>query len=301
MKRQTSINYEERVQEYFALIQDKIQAFNSHVEGVLTAHEQDFMRAFKAHIYQVQKQMQQYKNFASIEQERKKRDKEINDLTAALDWHKQESQRFDELLTSAKVELASWKAKAQAAQSDNNFLQDQLKTAMRELNMWRERGDKAASTPITKLATPVIKAPREVPARTDQAQAIVGHLQRALSQERRKTRKLNALTSQTLEHRSDLEDIFLDCVTEVRKVVGRRSPQASFLTTTDKKHILELLVSNDKILALVYEHIFPYKKANLSFSAASSEHDSRMSTPSRPGRKLRPHSVVDGKLMLATR
>mmetsp|Transcript_25521 Transcript_25521/g.44485 ORF Transcript_25521/g.44485 Transcript_25521/m.44485 type:complete len:301 (+) Transcript_25521:556-1458(+) len=298
MKKQKTVNYEEKVQEYFAQIQDQIESFNVQVEGVLTAHEQDFMRAFKGHIYQVQKQMQQLKNYSTMEQERKKRDKELSELSAALEWYKNEAQRLDESLIVCKQDVAKWKAKAQTAETDIVHLQEQVKAVKRELAMWKQKAERPASVTQSQTVSPVFKLMRDAPVRVDKTHQIVQHYQRALSQERRKIRKLNALTSQTIEQRIDLQEIFHECVAEVQKLIRLKNPTSRYMTSLDKLQILEMFVTNEQVLAHIQETLFPHKRTDLSFNAASPEYDSMTVTPELPKRR-RPHSVVDGKLKLS--
>mmetsp|Transcript_20795 Transcript_20795/g.38638 ORF Transcript_20795/g.38638 Transcript_20795/m.38638 type:complete len:309 (+) Transcript_20795:384-1310(+) len=297
LKKQKSVNYEEQVVEYFTILQDKIENFNKQIEGVLTQHEEDFMNAFKAHMYEIQKQLQHFKDFKTLEQERKRRDKELTDMANALEWYKQEAHRLDEALMGCRQELLRWKAKSQAAEEDNKFMQEQLKTSKKEINFWRQRNEKPTMTPQTQATSPTFLRTVESPLKSDKTPDIVNHYQKALSQERRKLRQLNALTSQTLERRSDLEDVFLSCVTEVRKQVIRRSPnvRTDAFTATDKRRILELLISNDKVLTLVYEQLFPHRKPDFSFSAASPELEQTASTQDKPI-KGRPKSMAEVQL-----
>jgi uncharacterized phage infection (PIP) family protein YhgE len=271
MKRAKSVNYEELVQEYFQTLQDKIENFNSRVDRVLTLHEQDFMNAFKTHMTEIQKQLNQFKSFSTLEQERNKRDKEVQELRQSLEWFKHEAERLDEALIASKQETARWKAKSLAAEEDCKFMMEQLRTAKRENVVWKQRNDRPVKMQSAPITSPALKQIVETPQKADKTQGIVQHYQKTLTQERRKLRNLSALTSQALERRSELEGIFLDCVTEVRKAVNRRRPQsrATTFAVTDKKQILELLLNNDKVLTLVYEHLFPQRKPDFNFTAAS--------------------------------
>lgn len=296
LKKQKSVNYEDQVHEYFGILMDKIEHFNLQIEELISQQEQDFMTAFKSHMYEIQKQLEHFKNFGSAELERSRRDKELSDLSQSLEWYKQEAHRLDEALINCKKELTKWKARSQAADDDNKFMQNQLKTAKKEINFWRQRNDRPIMTPQTQATSPILNRTNEVPLKVDKTPDIVTHYQKALTQERRKIRQLNALTSHTLERRSELEEIFLNCVTEVRKAVNRRSPQTrqDALAATDKRKILELLVNNDKVLTLVYEQLFPHRKPDMSFTAASP--DSQALSPPEAQRRTRPKSLAEAQI-----
>ena len=73
--------------------------------------------------------------------------------------------------------------------------------------------------------------------------------------------------------RSDLENFFLECVETVRRqVMKRRAPQQretsavllgsglhdyTVFRAEDKQHILELLLTHEKLLVYLYQKIFP--------------------------------------------
>lgn len=72
--------------------------------------------------------------------------------------------------------------------------------------------------------------------------------------------------------RSDLENFFLECVETVRKQIIKRKPPTksthinfylnqikdySLFRTEDKIKILELLLSNEKLMMFIYQKIFP--------------------------------------------
>lgn len=76
--------------------------------------------------------------------------------------------------------------------------------------------------------------------------------------------------------RNELEDLFRKCVAEVKKDVSKRKRQSSRIeesemphpfelinvdqfTATDKRKVIDLLVSNEHVLLFLYEKLFPAK------------------------------------------
>ena len=98
-----------------------------------------------------------------------------------------------------------------------------------------------------------------------------------LKEEKKRILSVSVQKSSEYFEKSELEALFLDCVDEVRKEVIKRRTQNLFtqkfqkrspsparpdrnsLTSSDKKKILELLVSNEKVLILIFEKLFPHK------------------------------------------
>lgn len=124
----------------------------------------------------------------------------------------------------------------------------------------------------------------EVKAKIDERDNMIWDLRAKLDNERKsakwtKNDKLNRVIE-----RNELEDFFLECVDEVRKdIVKRKSTSAQLsvkknmkksasskaieaddddakldhYTATDKKKVIELLMSNENVLLFLYEKLFP--------------------------------------------
>ena len=115
----------------------------------------------------------------------------------------------------------------------------------------------------------------------------VKQLKTQLDQEHKQLRQMRAEKVNFLSQRNELEEFFLQCIEEVRKeIVKRRSissayktmkrstsqssmrkqqqqsnqvpnPKLEQYTSTDKKKVIELLMSNENVLLFLYEKLFP--------------------------------------------
>ena len=101
--------------------------------------------------------------------------------------------------------------------------------------------------------------------------------QNNLNSEKKKFLNVSLQKTSAFFEKSEMETIFLECIEEVRKeVIKRRAvinvgqkytkrassshkAERSTLSPTDKQKILELLVSNEKVLLLIYEKLFPHR------------------------------------------
>lgn len=105
----------------------------------------------------------------------------------------------------------------------------------------------------------------------------MGRLKTEIKEEKKRILSTSVQHSSNYFEKSELEVLFLSCVDEVRKEVIKRRTQNLFaqkyskrspspgrldrnaLTSADKRKVLELLVSNEKVLILIFEKLFPHK------------------------------------------
>lgn len=99
-----------------------------------------------------------------------------------------------------------------------------------------------------------------------------------LTQERKQRKDLVTEQTNYYARRNQLEELFLECVEEVRRDISRRKassiglhgdltatlkkPGKEHFTATDKRKVLDLLLSNENVLLFLYEKLFPRPIAN---------------------------------------
>lgn len=147
------------------------------------------------------------------------------------------------------------------AKKDNKLLQDKLNTDQSVGSVSEAKSLERAS---------VVPCEPEQPTGLvhQQSEAIL-NLQRQLKAERRSLKQLKSSKSNYFIERGELEDFFLECIENVRKEVIRRRLKATQkacevslqqFTETDQRRVLELLVSDERLLLLVHDRIFPSTK-----------------------------------------
>jgi len=145
----------------------------------------------------------------------------------------------------------------------------------------------------------------------------IRHLKNQIDQEKKNARSLRADKVNFMMQRNELEEFFLQCIEEVRKdIVKRKSlnqatqkknmlwsasrgslakestddelPNAKLehFTATDKRKVIELLMSNENVLLFLYEKLFP--ATNLSSQSTA---QSRMHTNTAGGLSQGPMSA----------
>ena len=114
----------------------------------------------------------------------------------------------------------------------------------------------------------------------------INNLKDKLKQQKMKTVEANANKVKYLSNKNDLENFFLNCIEEVKKDItkrkekldkfphkklkrsttqnlgkkrGGKAPKYEQFTKTDKKNVIEMLITNEQVLLFLYEHLFPYE------------------------------------------
>ena len=103
------------------------------------------------------------------------------------------------------------------------------------------------------------------------------HYQRIITNERKKMQNLSVMQSSVFLEKSELENLFLDCVEEVKKDISHRRAKSlrlqkfplkekstpkkkeEIFSSGDKRKIMELLISNEQVLIMLYEKLFPFR------------------------------------------
>eukprot|EP01000_Liburna_glaciale_P006576 NODE_803_length_784_cov_1202.927891_g541_i0.p1 GENE.NODE_803_length_784_cov_1202.927891_g541_i0~~NODE_803_length_784_cov_1202.927891_g541_i0.p1 ORF type:complete len:234 (+),score=54.51 NODE_803_length_784_cov_1202.927891_g541_i0:26-703(+) len=117
----------------------------------------------------------------------------------------------------------------------------------------------------------------------------INQIKRSLEQERKGLKQARTQHMQLLAERTELEIFLRQCIDDVRKEITRNSkilrarPASAnkremdsaldHYTASDRKRILEILMSKDRVLSLLYEKAFPYKHDPLARDREAEELD----------------------------
>ncbi|CAG9316631.1 unnamed protein product [Blepharisma stoltei] len=120
----------------------------------------------------------------------------------------------------------------------------------------------------------------------------IKHYKNTIDNEKKKFKSAAAQQSSIYLEKVDSESLFLECVEEVRKEVQRRKAKSmsqqkygrrtksserktrqDAFTPGDKRKILELLISNEQVLIMLYERLFPHRASQFSASPKIEKED----------------------------
>lgn len=154
-----------------------VDTLNDQISGVLAKQEKEFLRAYRAHMYTVQRELQSLRAKADEAALQMQRDERMKALIAERDWYRSESLRLDQFSTSLKGELDYLRDKIYAIEEDRNWLDKEVKLARRKVMQLERanaglrgemvaqldgdeldasvRGSSRASSPVRPAPTPV--------------------------------------------------------------------------------------------------------------------------------------------------
>lgn len=169
-----------------------------------------------------------------------------------------DTQRTKARATSSGSRLRSQKAISGAlARSASSVL-------LREI----QPGSAARSSPTARMhlsgagSCPLLPSlqPSERPSQGSYLSDIRG-LEAKLAKSQQETRMLRASNATSDSQRSQLEELFLQCVREAKQSVLKSKAAAARLPKSKSNTILQAMLGNDSVLVLLYERIFPHRNA----------------------------------------
>jgi hypothetical protein len=279
---------------HYQHLQKLADDLDDKVKKTLNEHEKDFFVAYRTHMYAVQKDFKQLKQKADEEETKTRRDAKVHSLEKELQWFMNEALRLDELCKKYKQELDVWKGKAEALDEDRHFLEDQIKTSKRHNGLLRGAVEKAQQAAYKALVHgPVVEeeelqvqqvVPQEQLAQELEQRYLqtIAQLKRRLKEERGQIAQLRQARSNPWAETSQLEEFFKASIHEVKEEMvsrmqkhrqntlanprGRGTASAKHIsyadfTATDKRQVIQKLLSNEEVLVFLYGKLFPHKEA----------------------------------------
>jgi len=243
------------------------------VGDVLKKQENEFLAAYRAHMYNVQKELQDLRNKVENAEFELQKDEKIKSLTQERDWFRTEALRLDTFGTALRKEVSLQKERIEELDNDRDWLRNQLKQAKEKLRCFAKNETRDNSETEIRISTesPVSRLERKE-MQTQSASTLprvtipvekcdislsktaARHLKEQLSREREEVRRLRAKLVDDEQETQSLRKLFLDCVDEVKKEIARRKHcNAKHLTNAnftgpDKVQIMNKLLANKNVL-----------------------------------------------------
>jgi hypothetical protein len=134
---------------------------------VLKKQEKDFLSAYRAHMYNVQKELQNLRSKVDEAELAMKKDAKIVGLQKERNWFRKEALRLDGFATNIKKDLKFMREKLVTIEEDRNWLEKQLKASKKQNKLLRaELEIRLSSTPVhTPIDDPRAMSPMFPPTR----------------------------------------------------------------------------------------------------------------------------------------
>eukprot|EP00602_Paraphysomonas_sp_CaronLab_P003755 CAMPEP_0185034910 /NCGR_PEP_ID=MMETSP1103-20130426/25338_1 /TAXON_ID=36769 /ORGANISM="Paraphysomonas bandaiensis, Strain Caron Lab Isolate" /LENGTH=412 /DNA_ID=CAMNT_0027571755 /DNA_START=158 /DNA_END=1396 /DNA_ORIENTATION=- len=277
-------------------ITSNVELVQDRTARILQEQERDLLRAFRARLFDVQTELEKEKSKkddgagAWIERSRQLEAevewaKEVADrlervnhtlsaentrLKAQFKSQEEDRNYLIKQLVAIKKDNARLRAEYMAIEQENAALQEQVKSA--------EDGNKTTILPRVPQSRTTDQEERYKEANT--------RLRKLLADERRSLQQVRQNYAQELKSRTDMEMLLRACVEDVRKEIARRHIETAQLGTLmkgvsqgevdkiyngngasnipieafaqeDRERALELLLSQERVVTLLYSKVFP--------------------------------------------
>jgi len=280
---------------------NNIELVQDRTSRILHEQEKDLLKAFRSRLYDIQSELDKEKSKkddgagAWIER--------CRILEAELEYSKESADRLERINQSLLLDNNRLKSDFTSHEEDRNFLISQLVIVKKdnaklraeysslesEVDALRNKIERANEEPSSK---PVSRSLHSSLANRHDSEEkykdINIRLKRLLTEERKSLQQLRLTYSNELKSRSELELLLRQCVDDIRKDIAKHKLESGLLSTTsndlsklyskqpgmipineftkeDRNKIIELLLSQEKIINLLYSKTFPitsYHKSN---------------------------------------
>lgn len=276
---------------------------------ILQEQERDLLRAFRARLFDIQTELEKEKSKkedgagAWIER--------CKQLEAELEWAKEVADRLERVNQTLLQENNRLKSQFTSQEEDRNFLIKQLVAVKKDNAKLRAEYSALETSESSKEAKNTQEAPPTTPAtqtRAGTAGKVGGgdiddkykdiniRLRRLLAEERKNLQQLRQNYALELKNRTEAEILLRTSIEDVRKEIARRHIENAKISNNaqtqdlaklygrtpglipieqfsaeDRERAIELLLSQERVLALLYSKSFPLVKQSSGLDLGSAK------------------------------
>ncbi|DBA04311.1 TPA: hypothetical protein N0F65_002073 [Lagenidium giganteum] len=129
------------VREKHAQLHEVVASLSEKITAVLGRQEKDFLAAYRAHMYNVQKELHDMREKMHRNETVENKTEKIKKIEEERDWYRKEALRLDAFTTSMTKDLKYMKEKLQSIEEDRNWLEKQLKACKKQNKLLRAELD----------------------------------------------------------------------------------------------------------------------------------------------------------------
>ena len=277
LEEQIERNYN-KVESLYGQIEDNIGNIQRKTTQILTEQERDIKRQFETRMKEINRE---------LDDEKKRK-------TMGVDNYAEKAEQLARELELMKASMDLIESKNEIMKRENGFLKQKFKTQEAERNLLvrqivdykRENAQVAAETAMYKemLHTPRLnpsmsKADSEFDRASKMSdynfrqehstdsqkisryEKIISRYNRQIEFVRKGLKKVRNDYATEIQCKTEIEQILRECVEEVKSEIQttRRNHKDSVaLTTQERERIVEKMLSQERVLSLLYDKTFPY-------------------------------------------
>ncbi|GMF65666.1 unnamed protein product [Phytophthora lilii] len=135
------------VREKHAQLHDVVGSLSEKISAVLARQERDFLAAYRAHMYNVQKELHEMREKIHRNETVENKSEKIKKIEDERDWYRKEALRLDAFTTTMTKDLKYMKENLEAIEEDRNWLEKQLKACKKQNKLLRAELDVRLAAP----------------------------------------------------------------------------------------------------------------------------------------------------------
>lgn len=330
---------EGKIKVYNEKIKDFVSALDENISSVVKGHENDFLSAYKTIMNQIKVQMSKLRQNSDDQSMIVKNDQAVKDLQVTLAWYQNEAVKLSDACSRLQTRYDRVRAKIKNYTIENGFLEQQTKMLIRQnqtlknnlsLNPPSRSTISSASTETqieicpflsslyTKIPNkPLIKSLQIFINSFDESlKSTLEKIDSSITEIQKNIKKISSTQSALYLKRNESEELFLECVDEMRKEIIRKKAKTCSikrsgaakhenLLISEREKLIESFVTNEETISFLYEKLFARKNSwpevehgtTIGF-AASNKADKKKSQQSARSTGSQ-GIVVKGKLMIS--
>ena len=301
---------EKKLNEYNTKISDFVSKLDENISLIIKGHEHDFLSAYKTIMNQIQIQMSRLRQNSDDQTVMVKNDKAVINLQETLAWYQNEAVKLSDACSRLQSRYDKVKEKIQTFTIQNSYLEQQIKMLIRQnqtlksnLNEEQKVGNQSLNKNNEKQGFPgtidnfrkkfgiknenLLKSLENFMNENESSSnRQLKQLDKEIADIKDQIRKISAGQSDIFLKRNEYEELFLECVDEMRKEIIRKKAKTysikrsgigrqENLVISEREKLIESFVTNEDIISTLYDKLFPWKNdkfgadVNYSFNCSA--------------------------------
>eukprot|EP01022_Parablepharisma_sp_SALTPOND_P018657 TRINITY_DN3081_c2_g1_i1.p1 TRINITY_DN3081_c2_g1~~TRINITY_DN3081_c2_g1_i1.p1 ORF type:complete len:771 (+),score=47.91 TRINITY_DN3081_c2_g1_i1:288-2600(+) len=282
-------------------LQDVVSDLEIKIGCTIKREEKEIIEAYKEKLANIQEVLDTYKRKVEYQEVKLQKDEMIGALKDQLEHYKREHAAIAKTSLELRNEMHKLKLLNESLENEKRFYEKKFKETKKKNKALRMALNKLSATEV-KIDTPV---PKELPRKSlpfndkfdifigwllnakdmdkdgalekcreyyqnfsQRTEEVIASLRQQLAIERKAMQKLRAAQTDSQLAKTELEQLFCECVEEMKRKLGRKkldvrneikgesTGSSPRLSSSDKALIIEQFMTNEKLLRALYTTVF---------------------------------------------